>query len=196
VADRIYLPPGNEISQGDLYRDAPTVHIEARPLLVARPYRPRQEPNRPSSDRQTYGVHQENGQPPAGGFKWRMDQSGEDILAHSYLGMAMVISHDCEIENDPKHRTLAMVRLATDLQPQDRVRVFNFEVYSAFPLEPQDEEPRMEPAFVDFRRLTTVHPAVLASSIRFASVTEDLRKAMAERFWLYLHRPLEEEGSE
>jgi len=107
--------------------------------------------------------------------------------------MAMVISHDCEIENDPRHRTLAIVRPETALQVADRIKVFDFKVYSAFPLEAQDEEPQMVRSYVDFRRLTTVHAAVLASSNRFASASDDLRKAVAERFWLYLHRPLEEQ---
>lgn len=195
MAERIYLPPRDETSQGDIYENLPATHIEARPLRIARPF-PRASGAQPQDElaRQKYGVHREDGRPPAGGFRWRFDQSGEDILAHGYLYKAMVLSHDCEIENDPRHRTLAMIRPITDLQPEDQTRVFDFEVFSAFPLEAQEEEPRMERCFIDFRRLTTVRPEVLTASVRLASVTDELRKAVSERFWLYLFRPLEEES--
>lgn len=103
MANRIYLPPRREIYQGDIYRDFPGIYMEARPFRVARFFKA-------TPERDIYGVHREDAEPSTNRFKWGFGQAGEEILARGHLGMAMVISHDCEIENDKNYRTLAMVR--------------------------------------------------------------------------------------
>ena len=188
-----YLPPREgDFLQGDIYVDLPSIFIDKRPLRVTR--------SKPAGGPDALTVHPEDGAPPTGGFKWRMDQGGEPgLLVHAHLGMAMVISHDCEIENDPRTRTLAMIRPITELDEATQSKLFSGKdedvVYAAFPLEAQDEDPKMRRAFVDFRRLTTVRPAVLEASTRVASLSDELRKAVARRFWQYLFRRLEAEGA-
>jgi hypothetical protein len=187
VTDRLYLPPiGVEILQGDIFDQMPSVYVESRPLLVGR--RLKQD-----ESRDIWQVHRENGPAPNGGFKWRMDQGGEPgLLAHAHLGMAMVLSHDCEIENDRAARTLAMVRPIGELDESSQRALFSGREdegwYAIFPLEGQTDDPKMARSFVDFRRLTTVRPAVLAVSTRVASLSEELRLAIARRFNLYLYR--------
>ena len=191
MPERIYLPPGEEVAQGDIYLDLPTVHVEKRPLRVARYWKP----DARGGGNDVYVVHAERGggPGPTGGFKWGIDKGGEEIIAHAYLAMAIVLSHDCEIEKDDNIRTLAMIRPMTDLGSEDdRNDVIGWKNYSAFPLDVQIEEPGLEPSFVDFRRITTMRPAVLESSKRHASVSDDLKKALAQRFFLYLNRPLDE----
>ncbi|MGH2406455.1 MAG: hypothetical protein ACRDF7_00060 [Candidatus Limnocylindrales bacterium] len=183
----LYLPPvEGEILQGDLFANVPSAIIDARPLRVARRLR---------ADQSTWVVHEENGATPAGGFKWGISQGGEVLLARAFLGLGMVLSHDCEIENDPNIRTLAMVRPATDLAPDDRAALINGARvrYSIFPLAAQTIDPKMELSFV-VRRLTTVRPAVLDPDARIASLSEELRAAVAARFRQYLFRRVEPSG--
>ncbi|MGD0863754.1 MAG: hypothetical protein ABSA21_13535 [Candidatus Limnocylindrales bacterium] len=187
MADRLYLPPvGTEILQGDIFDQMPSVRVESRPLRVARHWKQ-------SGPRDIWEVHPEDGSGPRGGFKWLPDQGGEQgLLVHAYLGRAMVLSHDCEIENDPRTRTLAMIRPINHLDEASQRELFSGgrqdRWFAVFPLVGQIDEPRIERSFVDFRRLTTVHPDVLAASIRVASLSEELRSAVAERFRLYLFR--------
>ena len=157
-----------------------------RPLRVARFHK------NVAGGRVLYGVHEEQGQAPQGGFKWSVAGGGEDLLVRAHLGMGMVITHDCEIENDPSTRTLAMIRPISDLDPATQERVFKGEVYSAFPLEAQEQDPKFGRGFIDFRRITTVRADVLDASVRVASASDELRKAIAERFWDYLYRRIQE----
>jgi hypothetical protein len=190
VTDRLYLPPiEGEILQGDIFDRMPSVYVESRPLSVARHWKTR-------GTRDIWEVHREDGAGPNGGFKWKMDQGGEQaLLVHAHLGLAMVISHDCEIENDPNCRTLAMIRPVGELDESAQRALFSGledqVQYAIFPLEAQTTEPEMERAFVDFRRLTTVRPAVLAASTRVASLSDELRSAVAQSFRLYLFRRVE-----
>lgn len=146
-------------------------------------------------------VHREDGPGPKGGFKWQMHEGGEPaLLVHSHMGLAMVISHDCEIENDPNARTLAMIRPLGELDDSAQRALFSGRKedvrYAIFPLEAQDAEPRMERAFVDFRRLTTVRPAVLEASTRIASASDELRNAVAQSYRQYLFRRLERRATD
>jgi hypothetical protein len=186
----LYLPPvPDEIQQGDIYEHMPSTILEGRPLRVARPWRE-------SGGRELWGVHREGGPAPQGGFKWRMDEGGEGaLLVRAHLGLAMVMSHDCEIDNDPVARTLAMIRPATELSEASQEALFSGRddaiQYAIFALEVQTGSPITERSFVDFRRLTTVRPAFLQTSTRVASLTEELRAAVAESFILYLFRGFE-----
>lgn len=186
----LYLPPvAGEILQGDIFERMSSTRVEGRPLRVARQWNVK-------GGRDMWEVHLEDGAGPQGGFRWRVDQGGEGgLLVHALLGLAMVISHDCEIENDLNARTLAMIRPATDLSDEAQEALFSGHEdqiqYAIFPLEVQTDSPITERSFVDFRRLTTVRPAVLDASTRVASLTEELRAAVAKSFWLYLFRRVE-----
>jgi hypothetical protein len=190
VPDLLYLPPvEGEFLQGDIFDNMPSAFVESRPLRVARPWEKK-------GGHDMWEVHQEDGPGPRGGFKWRMDQGGEPaLLVHAHVGLAMIISHDCEIENDPNARTLAMIRQLDELDDVAQRALFSGREedtrYALFPLEAQDTEPQMDRAFVDFRRLTTVRPDVLRSSTRIASASEELRGAVAQSFRLYLFRRLD-----
>lgn len=167
----------------------PSAHVSERPLRAGRFFRPQ-------GPRELWGVHSEDGQPPNGGFRWRIEEGGEPgLLLRGFLEMAILITHDCEIENDDGARTMAMIRPASHLDEKSREAVFSGRedegYYAIFPLEAQDDAPKMERSFVDFRRLTTVLPAVLDSSTRVASASDELRRAIAQRFKEYLFRRIE-----
>jgi hypothetical protein len=187
VLDRLYrVPEIGEFLQGDIFEDTPSVFLASRPIRVARFLKE-------TGDNVLYGVHTEDGRPPRDGFKWLMNQGGEGgILVHGHMGRAMLISNDCEIENDTNTRTLAMIRPLTDFEPRDQERMFSGREedlqYGVFPLEAQAEDPSFDRTVLDLRRLTTVRPDVLASTMRLASASEVLRDAIAEAFRLYLFR--------
>ncbi len=182
---RLYLPPAGEINPGDLYLAVPSIQIESRPLLVARYWK---ESSRGGS---IYGVYDADGTPPTGGFRWQTNQGGETIIVRAFMGPGMILSHECEIDTDPDHRIVAMVRPITDIQVSHRNAILEMRNWAAFPLEAQDEEPPMALSFVDFRRLTTVRAAALNDEDRVASLNPDLRKALRVRFWHYLNRRVE-----
>lgn len=191
MAEPLYRLPAGDILQGDIYDLAPSVLVRSRPIRAARQWKV------DKGGREIWAAHVEGGAPPQDGFKWAMDRGGEiAVLVHGYLDRAMVLSHDCEIENDQNARILAMVRPASHLAEPHRSALFDGKVdqvqYAIFPLEAQDADPRVERSFVDFRRLTTVRPEVLDASVRVASVSEELRRAVARAFWMYLFRRVEE----
>jgi hypothetical protein len=189
VSGTLYLPPARDVQQGDLYEDMPSVVVVDRPLRVGRPA------TGPGA-RELIEVFREGGAEPPGGFMWQPDGNGEQsMLVQGRLSRAMILSHDCEIDNDPRIRIIAMVRPLTDLvlaaQEEIKSGVERPIRYGIFPLGPQVETPAMDWSFVDFRRLTTVRPVVLEKSVRIASLSNPLRHAVADAFRLYLFRPVE-----
>lgn len=178
---RIYLEPGDELLQGDIYRNVPSIHLPSRPIRVSRPYRETEKGD-------LHGVHKEDGAPPKDGYHWRADQGGENVIAKGFMGLVVVISHDCEIENDPNHRLVAMIRPITEIQAPFRADIMAMKHWAAFPLLAQDEPPAMEESFVDFRWLTSLRPTVLRAEDRVARLAPGVVDALRVRFWHFLNR--------
>lgn len=187
-----YIDSTGALDQGDVYDLAPSIRLEDPSIRVARVM-----PARPADvegARRTAGVHEEGGQPPQNGWQWEADRGGELLIARGFLTRAVVISHECEIENDQSMRLLAMVRPLSVIQgptpeetEQRRADVMDFRSHCNFPL--HVEGPFLtEPAFVDFRRITAVKPVVIESRPRLFRLSEETRKAMADHFWEYLWR--------
>jgi hypothetical protein len=183
--DRLYLPPiGNDILQGDIIDDVPSVFVRPGPLRVARFHKD-------LGHHLLWSIHTD-ANPPKDGMKLSMDLEGEELLVHGYRGLAMMLTHECEIENDDRARTVAMIRPASQLNPETVAQLFSGSIdeayYSRFPLEAQEEHPTMERSFVDFMRLTTVDPKVLDECRRVASLPDELKHAVAARFKDFLFR--------
>lgn len=183
--DRLYLSPiGDEILQGDILDDVPSVFVRLGPLRVARPYKD-------LGHHLLWSIHTD-ANPPKDGMKLSMDLEGEEVVVHGYRGLAMLLTHECEIDNDDRARTVAMIRPASQLNPRTVEELFSGSIdeayYSRFPLEAQEDEPRMARSFVDFMRLTTVDPKVLADCPRVASLPDELKHAVAARFKDFLFR--------
>lgn len=178
-----YLPPSEDDRQGDIYEHVPTLTVRVVPLRAARLYKR-------TADRELYGIHSDGGTAPQGGFKWEGTAAeGEEVLAHGLFAMGITLSHDCEIENDDGHRLVAVVRPITDLQPQHRRSILEFRHYAAFPLPEQQEwSPSLALSFIDFRRITSMTPSVLKSSQKIATLSDQVRMAMAQHFRAYLFR--------
>ncbi len=181
AGSRIYLDPGDEILQGDIYTHVPAIHIPARPVAVARFHKK-------TDEREVHGVHYEDGKPPSDGFRWQSDKGGETVLARGFMGMAVLISQDCEIENDLDHRLVAMIRPITEIQPEHRANMMAMKSWAAFPLPAQAEAPAIVESFVDFRRITSLRPEALRPEDRVAHIGPNLLAAMRVRFWYFLNR--------
>jgi hypothetical protein len=195
VAEPLYLPPSKEdaLLQGDIYKKVPIMWIGERPLLVARHAMTK-------VGREFYSVHKEfvgesrhpAGDAPKKGFRWTNRDTPELLLVPAVLSIAMVMTHDCEIENDPDHRVLAMIRPITDLEPDYRKKCLAHERVDMFPLEAQEEAPSMVTSFVDFRKFSPLRSGALEPPAeRYASASEVLRKAVARAYWNYLHHPFQ-----
>ena len=132
-------------------------------------------------------VHQYPAQPPAGGFQLRTDQRGEQALALTHLGPAVVLSNGCEIDNDRNIRTLALVRPLSDISADHRDPIREGRSWAAFYL-PPDAAWGVAESFIDLRRLTTVHPDVIERAHQRARLTSVFRASLAEQFWNFLFR--------
>jgi len=130
----IYLAPGGELLQGDIYRAVPSIHLSSRPVFVTRLYKEKK-------GRVLHGVHSEDGPEPQGGYRWAPDQ-GESVIAKGFMGMAIVLTHDCEIENDPDHRLVAEIRPITEIQEAHRADIMAMHHWAAFPLLPRQKPQR------------------------------------------------------
>ncbi len=178
----IYLAPGGgALLQGDIYRAVPSIHLPSRPVFVTRYFREKQ-------GHVLHGVHSEDGPEPDGGYKWNPDQGGESVLSRGFRGMAVVLTHDCEIENDPDHRLVAQIRPITEIQEAHRAEIMQMHHWAAFPLLAQTAPPAMEDSFVDFRRITSLRPEALRAEDRYARLAQGVIDAMRVRFWHFLNR--------
>lgn len=178
-----YLEPTAEEAQGDIYDGAPLLDLRVWPLTAIRP-------RTFSGNRHALIDYPATGEPPPGGFKWEYPGGeGEIVLARGLVGRAIVLTHECDIENLERFRVIAMIRPISVLDATLHLKLFSYEMGAAFPLTAQDAAPpRMPLAFVDFRRLTVISPEVLKECKKVACVCDQVRKALATHFSDFLFR--------
>jgi hypothetical protein len=134
------------------------------------------------------GIHTEGGTAPQGDFKWTLERGGDSMISKGIIAWAILLSDDCEIENDEDHRTMALIKPWANLPDSSQQKVAAGEHNCFFELPAQDEEPKVDHSYVDFRRLTTVRPNVLGGEFHYAAASKELRRALAVAFWEYLMR--------
>lgn len=185
MSPRLYLDPNQEEDlQGDIFDLVPAVMVKTRQFEVAREF-----PQQDSHGRRRIYLHSES-DPPRSGFTFAPEQGGEEqFVVHAFVTRGILLTHDCEIENDDRVRQMAMVRVLADLPDDAQESIVNGESAGAFLLPVQQETPSLPASFVDFRRITPVRPEILVRSEKHCSMTEGMRAAMAEHYWEYLFRP-------
>jgi hypothetical protein len=168
----------DEVLQGDIFEVQPSIFIPLRPLAVVR--------TRPEGERIHAGVHMEDGQPkpPEDGYHW---DTGESIICDGILAKAVMMTHDCEIEKDDKHRVLALIRPWGTIPAEFQDKVRQGRRYRFFWL-PAQNDPDFEESYVDFRRLTTVRPKALDDNHRILAMTERMREALGAAFIKFITR--------
>lgn len=173
-----YRDVGAEYCQGDLIDDLPSIHLKPDPPLVAlrecnlKGNRRGWEP-RPSELQGT-------GNEPD--FK-----NGEVVPAFCQVSRAILLTHGCEIDKDSKHRLVALVRPLTSIPPESRRIIEENRNFSYFHL-PPDEARDIEPAYVDFRRITCIAPELVEKGKRLASLGEESARGLMNQLIAYLTR--------
>jgi len=115
------------------------------------------------------------------------DEDGVMVRATCHVTRAMLLTHDCEIDKDKKHRTVALIRpLPEDLPAQDRATIRQNQRHAFFYLPVGGEG--LPESYVDFRRVCTVSPQWVDSANRLASLTAEARRAMLLQIFRFLTR--------
>ena len=171
--------------QGDIIRKVPHIYLKQPPLTIARRESTSRYGERLTPYLYDFGISE--GEESAntslpGGFKF---DRGEQSLALCHIAFGMILTNGCEIDKDDKHRTMALIRPLNVVQDgQDIIRAnknfsyFYLPAYGAI----------MGESYVDFRRITTLHPDFLKDAERVVSLTDDAVKGLQMQFFRFLTR--------
>jgi hypothetical protein len=183
-AEGFYREPDPLVSQGDIVRGVPHLHLKP-PLVVLRQ---RQTRRGFVMDPYEYGTGAEvaegrNTPVPTGGFNF--DRGLDDkVSVFCQVALGIILSRDCDIENDRKHRLVALIRPLTGVQPEHQEIIRANKNFSFFHL--PELQNKMPESYVDFRRITTLAPDFVDGQDRLASLTGDARNSLYEQlmaFW-------------
>jgi hypothetical protein len=188
--DAYYRDPEHEIGQGDIFAEIP--HAYARePIQVVREAKSK-------GKHRIYGLYpypsQEGQEPDAPGrsvLGGHLDLvRGEMAAVFCQVSCAVVLNHDCDIENEPAHRLVALIYpMARIHNAAHRLVIQNNQNYTRFYLPAGKDFP--EPSYVDFRRISSIHADFLTSSNRATRLSEAFMGALFRQFFLFLtHRRL------
>ncbi len=175
-----YRDADRQVCQGDVFDEVPSVHVRegiAGALReVTLPKRAKGFALRPLDV-----ADEKTGRIPD--FR----SEGELAPIRCQIGRAVLLSYDCDIEHEKKHLLVALVRSFTAVPEPDRQIIRNNENSNFFYL---PEEPRfgIPESYVDLRRITCVHPGVLATCRRLASLTPQSVAALQAQLFLFITR--------
>ena len=186
IAEEFYRDTDPLLCQGDIIQKVPHIYLKPPlPLTVIRreqgkggerltPYK--YGPSTPQTE-----VSESNS--PQGGFKFAQ---GEQVLASCQVAFAIVLTHGCEIDQDSKQRMVALLRPLSGVPSEGQEIIRKHRNFSAchFPAYGKI----MGESYVDFRRITTLHPDFLKNSERIASLTDDAVKYIQTQFFRFLTR--------
>jgi hypothetical protein len=175
-------PLPDDFRQGDIYRDVlHLMHSEAVFQVV-----------RSSTG---YGGREETvlhgpENPPSGGFHW---EPKEAVVAEGQLTWGIVLTHDCEVENDDSksHRLVGLLRTFSILSVASQQIILEGRNMGRFYLPAWDEKGLPE-TYVDLRRWTTLREDALPAEHRIASMTDlgrELLQAATIRYLTDKGRP-------
>ena len=171
-----YRDPDPQICQGDIFESVPHLH-QQWPLRVLRQV----TAQRYGEVLQPFGLDA----PPADGLRFERGMP-EDVPASCLRTRGILLTHGCEIDKDRKYRMVALVKPLGPLPLDDAAIIRAHRNYRYFYL-PEDPG-RIQEAYVDFRRITSVAPEFFSSDQRIASLTEFGRKQLLMKLVMYLTR--------
>jgi hypothetical protein len=154
-----YQDVQTELCQGDIIDGVPNIHLKP-PIQGLRPATA-------SKNRQVYEFHEFGKQ--SAGFNPDYTQ-GVKVPAFCQVSRVMLLTHGCDIDNDPDHRTVALIRPLARVPEDRRVPIRNNQNFGFFYL-PPDPNRGLDEAYVDLRRLTCLAPDLVTSGRRLASLT-------------------------
>jgi len=180
---QLYREPQPKLCQGDIVHDVPNLYLKP-PLQILRAADTRRGRIYTPFTYDTYlteGEQPEGNRPP-GNYKL---SNGEQVAVSCQLGLGMILSHGCEIDNDPKNRLIALIRPITAAHAADWDNIRGNKNSAFFHLAAYGDMPE---SYVDLRRITCVAPYYLDHMKRIASLTETAVAAFQMQFFLYLTR--------
>lgn len=122
--------------------------------------------------------------PPKDGFKW---DDKEATLAEGQLRWGVVLTHDCEIENEDnkRHRLLGLLRPLDALRPEDQEVIVGGHHYGRLYL-PAWDEVGLPESYADLRRITTLRLDALPGDQRVCSMSDFGREVLQKAIIRYL----------
>lgn len=183
-AEEFYRDVDLQWCQGDIIREIPHIHLKP-PLTVIRKehvkYGERLTPYAYSSSAPQTGMPGSNS--PQDGYKFGQ---GEQVLAFCQAAFGMILTHGCEIDKDERHRTVALIRPLSGVPSEGQEIIKANQKLSYYYLPAYGEI--LGESYVDFRRITTLHPDFLKNTERIVSLTDDAVKVLQLQFFRYLTR--------
>ena len=173
-ATAYYRPVGRQVCQGDILERVPQLYLKEQPKPLRKATL--------AGNRTSYELEDL-----AEGALPTTSEEGILVPAHCQVTRAMLLTYDCEIDKDRKHRTVALIRpLSARMPAQDRATIHENRRFAFFYLPAGGE--LLPECYVDFRRICTVSPQWVDSATRLASLTAIARQAMLLQFFRFLTR--------
>jgi hypothetical protein len=157
-------PVPDDYRQGDIYRDVISLSVITDTPAVLRTFQ--------KGNRTIVTMHHSHN-PPAGDFHWQR----ESVEAIGKKAFAIVLTHDCEIENDDDehYRQVALIRpLGAVTDPQDRETIVRDGHIGRLYLPPYP--PELPESYIDLRAITTLRRTALPPALRVVSLTDHGRE--------------------
>jgi len=112
---------------------------------------------------------------------------GENMAAaFCQVAVGILLSHNCELDKDNKHRLVALIRPLSGVQEKDRETIKEGRNFSYLYLPAYGD--LLSESYVDFRRITTVAPEFLKDARRIVCLTETALAYLYTQFFRYLTR--------
>ena len=176
-AGRYYTAPvPRDFRQGDIYRDVLHIMLTEPEFAVLRTFQAK-------GGRTQVFLHGP-GNPPKDGFHW---ESKERVVAEGQLRMAIVLTHDCEIENadSREHRLIGLLRPLDRLGSGDQEIIIQGRHFGRLYL-PAWSEVGLPESYLDLRRITTLRNDALPGENRIASMADFGRELLQAAIIRYL----------
>jgi len=177
TAELYYVRPiPGELRQGDIYRDVLHLMLSTAGFQVLRT-------RQAKGNRVEVFLHDQD-HAPSDGFHW---DNKEPVVAEGQLRLGIVLTHDCEIENEDnkRHRLIGLLRRLDLLSAADQETIIEGRHYGRMYL-PVWEEVGMPESYLDLRRVTTLRGDSLPEDQRIASLTDLGRNVLQAAIIRYL----------
>jgi hypothetical protein len=169
-----YRPVDLQLGQGDILDRVPQLYLKDYPGPIRK--------TTTAGNRTIYELEE-----PASGAQAKRFEEGILVPAHCQVARAMLLTYDCEIDKDRKHRTVALVRpLPASMPAHDLATIRENRRFAFFYLPAEGD--LLPESYVDFRRVCTVTPQWVDSAHRLTSLTAVARQAMLLQFFRFLAR--------
>jgi hypothetical protein len=169
-----YRPVDLQLCQGDILERVPQLYLKDFPGPIRK--------TTGTGNRIVYELEEL-----APGAQATTPEEGILVPAHCHITRAMLLTYDCEIDKDRKHRMVALIRpLPASMPAQDLATIRENRRFAFFYLPAGGE--RLPESYVDFRRICTVTPTWVDSAHRVASLTTVARQAILLQFFRFFAR--------